>query len=214
MASLQWHPTTHVPDEPPPDLAARTHRSRAALERILENPHDEKAWDGLESFYEASADGWEEFCEAQPWYTSPVQAGLAHAKPARVLLEVACGSGQATPLLHPYAKVVFATDTSPSMLEDAPAALPRTTYALADVRRLPFRTGSVDLLVGLNAVPHTPEFARVLAPVGQLLWCTSFGAGTPLYVEPERFLKLMGPGWQADAGRAGHGEWLLLTRTG
>jgi hypothetical protein len=54
----------------------------------------------------------------------------------------------------------------------------------------------------------------VLAPGGQLLWCTSFGAGTPLYVDPDRLCELFGDGWHGEAGRAGHGEWLLLTREG
>jgi len=212
MAALLWHPTTHVPSEPPPDLAADSHRSRAALERVLKDPLDEEAWDLLAAYYDEAAEGWEEWVATQPWYVAPVEAGLARARPARMVVEVSCGSGQATPLLDAYASLVVATDTSDDMLSEAPRTLARTRYAIVDVRRMPFRTGRVDLLVGLNAVPHTAEFARVLAPSGQLLWCTSFGAGTPLYVEPERFTELMGPGWRGEAGRAGHGEWLLLTR--
>ena len=68
--------------------------------------------------------------------------------------------------------------------------------------------------VGLNAVPHVREFERVIAPSGQLLWCTSFAAGTPLYVDPERLRQLFGPGWHGEAGRAGHGDWMLLSRNG
>jgi ubiquinone/menaquinone biosynthesis C-methylase UbiE len=215
MAALFWHPTTHHPSGPAPDLGAAAHRSRAALERILQDPHDDAAWQQLAEYYDRAAEGWEEWTETQrPWYASPVEAGLAHAKQPDVAVEVSCGSGQATPLLDGYASRVVAIDTSAAMLADAPRELPRTRYAIVDVRRMPFRTGSVQLLVGLNAVPHPPEFARVLAPTGQLLWCTSFGAGTPLYVEPERFADLFGPQWRGEAGRAGHGEWLLLTRTG
>jgi SAM-dependent methyltransferase len=212
MGALQWHPTTPVPTEPPPDLGAATHRSRIALESILCDPDDESSWDLLAEFYEEAAEGWDEWVATQPWYVAPVEAGLTLAKPADLVVEVSCGSGQATALLDAHAPVVVATDTSLSMLADAPRTLPHTRYAVADVRRLPFRTGSIPLLVGLNAVPHPAELARVLAPAGQLLWCTSFGAGTPLYVEPARFCDLMGPAWEADAGRAGHGEWLLLTR--
>lgn len=212
MATLRWHPPTHPPDQPAPDLKAATHRSRMALERVLTDPYDEQAWDLLADFYDEAAEGWDEWTQAQPWYAAPVAAGLGHTKPATVVVEVSSGSGQATEVLDGYADLVLATDTSLAMLIDAPRTLPHTRYAVADVRRLPLRTGVVDLLVGLNAVPHTAEFARVLRPSGQLLWCTSFGPGTPLYVEPERFVDLMGPGWRADAGRAGHGEWLLLTR--
>jgi len=212
MAALHWHPPTHAPSEPPPDLHAGTHRSRRALERVLRDPHDESAWDELADFYDDNAEDWDEWVATQPYYIAPVEAGLVHAKPAEVVLEVSCGSGQATGLLDAYAPLVLATDTSMAMLADAPRALRRTRYAEVDVRHLPVRTGAVRLLVGLNAVPPIAEFVRVLAPAGQLLWCTSFGAGTPLYVEPDRFVALFGAGWRAEAGRAGHGEWLLLTR--
>lgn len=214
MAALQWHEPTHLPTEPPPDLSAATHRSRVALERILGDPRDERAWDLLAEFYDEAAEGWNEWVATQPWYLAPVEAGLVHAKRADLAVEVSCGSGQATPLLDAHASLVVATDTSQAMLSEAPRALRHTRYAIVDVRHLPFRTSSVNLLVGLNAVPHTGEFARVLGPSGQLLWCTSFGPGTPLYIEPDRLLDLMGPAWRADAGRAGHGEWLLLTRMG
>ncbi|MFS8478309.1 MAG: class I SAM-dependent methyltransferase [Micromonosporaceae bacterium] len=212
MTLVHWHEPTGRPTEPPPDLAAGAHRSRIALERILADPYDDEAWGLLSAYYDEAADGWGEWVQTQRWYVAPVRAGLDHAKPAETVLEVSCGSGQATPLLDAYAPLVLATDSSPSMLAEAPRALRHTRYALVDVRRLPVRTGSVDLIVGLNAVPHVDEFARVLAPWGQLLWCTSFGAGTPLYVDVERFVRLLGPGWRADAGRAGHGEWLLATR--
>jgi ubiquinone/menaquinone biosynthesis C-methylase UbiE len=214
MAALHWHPTTHHPVGPAPDLSASTHRSRAALERVLRDPHDDAAWQQLAEYYENAAEGWDEWTDTQPLYAAPIEAGLIHAKQPDLAVEVSCGSGQATPLLDGYASRVVATDTSASMLADAPRDLRRTRYAIVDVRRMPFRSGSVQLLAGLNAVPHVPELARVLAPTGQLLWCTSFGANTPLYVEPERFADLFGPGWRGEAGRAGHGEWLLLTRTG
>lgn len=213
MAALTWHPTTYVPSEPPPDLAAATHRSRVALESVLRDPYDRTGWDFLAEYYDESAEEWDDWVATQPWYLAPVEAGLAHTKPVDVVVEVSCGSGQATLLLDAYAPLVIATDRNMSMLVEAPKAA-HTTYAVVDVHHMPFETGSVPLLIGLNAVPHIGEFARVLAPAGQLLWCTSFGAGTPLYVEPERFLDLFGPGWRGEAGRAGHGEWLLLSREG
>jgi ubiquinone/menaquinone biosynthesis C-methylase UbiE len=179
---------------------------------VLADAGDEQAWDLLAGYYDEAAEGWDEWARTQPWYTAPVEAGLCHTKPVDLAVEVSCGSGQATTLLDAHAPLVLATDTSLSMIEDASRTLRHTRYAVCDVRRMPLRTGSVPLLVGLNAVPHPAEFARVLASCGQLLWCTSFGAGTPLYVEPERFVRLVGPGWHADAGRAGHGEWVLLTR--
>lgn len=210
---IRWHDDGEPADASPPDLAASSHASRAALERILTDPHDDSAWGFLAETYDEMSAEWTVWAREQPWYAAPVATGLIHAQPTRLAVEVGCGTGQATTILDGLCPKVIATDINVSMLDGAPA-LPDTRYVAADVRRLPFRQGSVPLLVGLNAVPHVPEFQRVVAPGGQLLWCTSFGAGTPLYVGPDRLGELFGPGWRGDAGRSGHGEWLLLTRDG
>jgi ubiquinone/menaquinone biosynthesis C-methylase UbiE len=156
--------------------------------------------------------GWTQWAQSQHWYNSPVRQGLRQARPAPWALEVSCGTGQATAPLTGFASRVYALDINESMLDLAPR-LPEVCYLVGDVHSLPIRTGAVPLLVGLNAVPHVREFDRVLSADGQLLWCTSFGPGTPLYVDPDRLLGLFGPGWRGEAGRAGHGDWLLLSRT-
>lgn len=202
-----------VADGPMTDLHAPVHPSRRALHRVLTDPDDEASWDSLADAYDEMSDIWTDWAEGEHEYLDPVKVGLEYAKPAELVLEVACGTGQATVLLDAYTRTVLATDVNLSMLADAPT-LPNTRYVVADVRRLPARTGSVPLLVGLNGIPHIGEFTRVLAPDGQLLWCTSFGAGTPLYVPPEQLLELFGPSFRGEAGRAGHGEWLLLSREG
>jgi ubiquinone/menaquinone biosynthesis C-methylase UbiE len=127
-------------------------------------------------------------------------------------LEVGCGTGEATVPLAGHTPLVVSTDVNLEMISRA-LRPPNARFVLADVRSLPLRDDSVPLLVGLNAVPHIKEFNRVVASGGQLLWCTSFGPGTPLYVEPERLLHLLGPGWVGEAGHAGHGEWMVFSRT-
>jgi hypothetical protein len=205
MTSLHWHDAADVPTEPPPDLKGATHRSRIALEQVLADPNDEAAWDFLAESYAEMAAEWREWAESQQrWYDSPIRVGLAHSKPVPWAYEVGCGTGEAT--------VPLSTDVNLAMISLAlrPA---NARFVVSDVRAMPLRDASVPLLVGLNAVPHIKEFNRVIAPDGQLLWCTSFGPGTPLYVEPERLLHLLGPGWVGEAGRAGHGEWMVLSRT-
>ncbi len=205
-----WQDAVEVPQDPPPQLNAENHRSRAALERILKDPFDDAAWADLVRTYDEMAPEWTDWAKDQHWYAAPVSVGLAHIRPVPWIVEVGCGTGQATLVLSKAGPPVLATDVNESMLTGAPC-LPQTHYLAADVRRLPFRDGSVPLLVGLNGVPHLHEFTRVLAPGGQLLWCTSFGAGTPLYVHPDRLADMLGPEWTTRAGRAGHGEWLLAT---
>jgi SAM-dependent methyltransferase len=212
MTSLRWHPAADVPTEAPPDLKGATHRSRVALEQLLADPDNEPSWDILAESYAEMAAEWREWAVSQQqWYDSPVRVGLLHTKPVSWALEVGCGTGEATAPLAEHAPTVVSTDVNLEMISRAlrPA---NARFVAADVRSLPLRDSSVPLLAGLNAVPHIKEFNRVITPDGQLLWCTSFGAGTPLYVEPERLLHLFGPGWVGEAGHAGHGEWMVLSR--
>ena len=208
--ALHWHPAVDQPTEAAFEMDAPVHRSRLALERVLADPADTGAWHHLVEIYDDQAVQWTEWARSQRWYVSPVRAGLANAKPVPWAFEVGCGTGQATAPLAAMGRVL-ASDVNQAMIERAPR-LPGVTYLLGDVRALPLATGSVRLLVGLNSVPHIREFERVIAADGQLLWCSSFAAGTPLYIEPERLLALFGPGWQGEAGRAGHGDWVLLRR--
>lgn len=210
--ALRWHPAAEVPTVAPPELNAPTHQSRSALERVLADPQDVTAWAFLTMTYEEMAAEWREWAGGVPWYDAPVRVGLLHAKPAPWAFEVGCGTGEATATLAEHVPLVIPSDVNAAMVSRAPR-IPNARALVADVRSLPLRDASVPLLVGLNAVPHIKEFNRVIASDGQLLWCTSFGPGTPLYVEPERLLALLGPGWVGEAGRAGHGEWMLLSRS-
>jgi len=210
MAVTRWHDAVERPDGPPPELNAATHRSRIALERVLADPHDDDAYKALAVVYDEMAGEWTDWVQTQIWYAAPVADGMGHATPVPWLVEVGCGTGQATVVLSGIGPSVIATDINASMLGGAPA-LARTSYVQADVRHLPFATGSVPMLVGLNGVPHVPEFQRVVVPGGQILWCTSFAEGTPLYVPPDRLADMLGPQWTAEAGHAGHGDWLLAT---
>ncbi|HET9518252.1 MAG TPA: methyltransferase domain-containing protein [Actinoplanes sp.] len=208
---VRWWPATDVPEGTAPDLRAATHRSRRSLHALLHNPADRQAWDALAATYDEMAADWSQWADHQDHYLSPLRAGLAKARPAEWVLEVGCGTGQAAPVLGQLTGLAVSTDVNLSMVAAA-ARTGNQSYVVADVRQLPFATGSVPLLVGLNAVPHGGEFNRVVAASGQLLWCSSFGAGTPLYLTAQQLLTLLGAGWTAEAGHAGHGEWVLLSR--
>jgi SAM-dependent methyltransferase len=210
LGTLRWWPTVDVPEAPPPDLGATSHRSRRALDAVLRDDADESAWRALAGAYDAMAAEWTDWVATQDWYLSPLQAGLAHVTAVGPVVEVGCGTGQAVGVLSQHATQVFETDVNLSMLLRSPSSS-GVCYVAADVRRMPFRTGSVSLVVGLNAVPYVGEFRRILGGAGQVLWCSSFGDRTPLYVSPETLQRLFGPAWTADAGRAGHGEWVLLS---
>jgi SAM-dependent methyltransferase len=194
----------------PPDLKADVHPSRRFQERLLKDPSDTEAWQGLRTSYAGMADEWREWTDGQPGYARPVAEGLTQARPAPWAVEICCGTGEATPEVAAATGRVVACDLNLAMLAHR-VEVPGATWIAADVRSLPFGTGTVPLLVSLNGVFVPTEIARVVRPGGQVLWCTSFRSGTPLYVPPRRIRELLGPGWTARGDTAGFGEWTLFT---
>ncbi|WP_460365541.1 class I SAM-dependent methyltransferase [Actinocorallia lasiicapitis] len=179
--------------------------------RILDGDADTGTWKNLAESYDEMSGIWTEWASEQFDYVSPVRQGLKFAKPASWALEVSCGTGQATGVIAESVPRVIATDVNESMIERAPR-IHGVTYSLMDVRALPLDDRSVPLCVGLNAVLYPPEISRVLMDGGQVLWCSSFGPGTPIYVSPQDVIDHFGAGFVGEAGRSGHGDWVLLTK--
>jgi SAM-dependent methyltransferase len=102
-----------------------------------------------------------------------------------VALDAGCGPGRHTSFLASRADRVIAVDISRRMLAMAHRGIPnnekhRVDLVQADVRRLPFKRGMIDLIVNLEVLEHLPdsqegvaatfsEFRRALKPGGLLL---------------------------------------------
>jgi ubiquinone/menaquinone biosynthesis C-methylase UbiE len=110
--------------------------------------------------------------------------------PARIL-DVGTGTGAGALRLSQRfpAATVVGVDLSDAMLAQARRNTPagvRVAYQRADASALPFPDGSFDLVAHANMIPFFDEVARVVAPGGHALFAFSSGAGTPIYVPPER----------------------------
>lgn len=202
-------------DQTPPEkrtyAAPSTHPCRVWLERILRDESDQEAWRGIAAAYEQMAPEWRSWVATQSHYLDPVSDALTRIGRVDRAVEIASGTGEATGLIAAQASLVLAVDSSPSMIARSPV-MPNVRWLLGDVRSLPVDPGWADLVVGLNAVPSFREIDRVCAPSGRVLWASSFGRDTPLYVEPERFVQLLGPEWVGAARRVGFGEWCVAER--
>jgi SAM-dependent methyltransferase len=94
--------------------------------------------------------------------------------PARATLEVGCGEGRVSRDLLAHGHRVTAVDASPTLLEAAREADPKSEYVLADAAALPFSDETFDLVVAHNSlmdIEDMPgavrEAARVLRPGGR-----------------------------------------------
>jgi SAM-dependent methyltransferase len=99
---------------------------------------------------------------------------------------------------------VVGVDIAERMLAQAREKMPgdfggRVRFEAADASKLPFADGSFDLVGLSNMIPFFDELARVLAPDGWLIVAFSGGAGTPIYVPPDRL--------RAELGRRGFSDF-------
>ena len=103
---------------------------------------------------------------------------------AGAVLDVGCGPGQIGAYLAHHGRTVFGVDLSETMTRLASSRL--SGAVVADMRALPFRTGSVSDIVAFYSVIHLPmaelgaafrEFTRVLQPGGQALVSAHEGKG-------------------------------------
>jgi SAM-dependent methyltransferase len=100
--------------------------------------------------------------------------GALHPRPSWRVLEVGAGTGANLPVLREIGVGrVVACDVSVDALRHSGGL---TAVARADAARLPFRSGSIDLLLAADVIEHLDddgaalrEFVRVLRPGGHLV---------------------------------------------
>ncbi len=142
--------------------------------------------------FDAIAGSWDTMRD--PTHLAPYEAALAEVDPAPSrALDLGTGTGQgafAIARSFPSTEVVGA-DLADAMLAEArrktpPELAERVRFETADASSLPFPDASFDLVAHANMIPFFDELTRVLAPGGQAVFAFSLGAGTPIYVPPER----------------------------
>jgi SAM-dependent methyltransferase len=152
------------------------------IRKVAARLADHGRWYVAESqaFFAVRAGTWDaKFGDDLPAYARAVTgAGLP---PGGVVLDVGCGTGRALPALRAAVGdtgVVIGVDITPQMLDVARARgrAERAALLLANARRLPFASGSVDAVFAAGLIMHLPdtgaalaELARVTRPGGRLV---------------------------------------------
>lgn len=127
-----------------------------------------------------------------------------------VVVELGAGTGAGTERLTSWFPLSAALELSAGMISEADTDL--APFVRGDASRLPFATGSVDVLVLVNMFLFAEEVARVMAPDGRLVWVNTMGEETPIHLPPETVVSVLPGEWAAVASRAGTGLWCVAHR--
>ena len=82
----------------------------------------------------------------------------------------------------------------------------------ADAARLPVPDNAACCVVLVNALLFPNEMARVLCPGGTLIWVSSLGDRTPIYLSAEDVAAALPGTWSGVSADAGWGCWCALRR--
>ena len=145
----------------------------------------------LRSQFDRLAPVWED--RVGPEGLLPLGAALDRLPGApRRVLDLGTGTGKAARVVarrFPEATAV-GVDLSPEMIRQANRLRPdelasRVTYQVEDANQLSFEDGAFDLVVLMNMIPFFEELARVTAPGGYVVFASTRGPETPIYVPYE-----------------------------
>lgn len=131
--------------------------------------------------------------------------------PSGPCLEVGAGTGSATPDLVAAFGDVVSTDLTEDMLRRFTASTPRV---LADAAVLPVADASVGVIALVNVFLFPDEIDRALAPDGVLVWVSTNGDATPIYLPPADVVDALPGEWDAVSADAGWGSWVTARRAG
>jgi SAM-dependent methyltransferase len=142
--------------------------------------------------FDRLAPSWDTMRRPEAFAALELALGALPAAPKHVI-DLGTGTGLAAFIAarrFPEAEVI-GVDLAEGMVEQAQERTPpelagRVRFQQADAVRLPFETGSFDLVQLANMIPFFGELARVASPNGHVVLSFSAGPETPIWVPPER----------------------------
>jgi pyridoxamine 5'-phosphate oxidase len=126
------------------------------------------------------------------------------------VLEVGAGTGLGAQRLRERFHDVLALDVSSEMLSRF--VVDGVPLVVGDGGSLPVASGSVDVLVLVNAFLFPAEVDRVLAPGGAVVWVNTLAEFTPIHLPVADVVGALPGSWEAVASEAGWGSWGVVRR--
>jgi ubiquinone/menaquinone biosynthesis C-methylase UbiE len=163
----------------------------------------------IASLFDSLASGWHD--RDVPERHEALVDALARGGPfpSGWCVEVGSGTGNATADLQQAFDDVVSLDLSREMLRLASF---RSRHIQSDASALPIRTGSASVVALINMFLFPAESSRVLADDGVLLWVSTNGEQTPIYLPPADVLRALPGTWEGITSEAGWGTWLTARR--
>ena len=131
------------------------------------------------------------------------------------VVDLGAGTGLATQLLVNKFESVVALDISKEMIKNS--VTPETPQVCADGGCLPFASNSIDVFLVMNMILFPNEIERCLKDEGFLVWVSSRGPETPIYLPPEEVIDLMSANsevsWFGVSAYTLEGSWLVARRS-
>lgn len=161
----------------------------------------------IASLFDSLAPGWSE--RADELRGDALADAFARGDvPGGLTLELGSGTGIFTPWLAERCDRLVAVDISLEMLRRSPPdAAPRVC---ADAAALPVADATVHAFVLVNCFLFPAEVRRCLAPDGALVWVSTIGDRTPIYLAADEVAKALPGAWRGVAADAGWGCWTVL----
>ncbi len=132
--------------------------------------------------------------------------------PNGLWVELGAGDGWASARVSTHAPTLVAVELSARMVALSPAdGVPRVQ---ADAAALPLDDHSVTVAVLMNMLLFPTELDRVVAPGGKIVWLSSLGPATPIYLPPEQVVAALPGRWGGVAAQHGTATWAVLERHG
>ena len=196
--SISW-----LPPETEIWLAMDRHPLRLLTQKAA---FDEENWSSadaaevLEKYDEVTARGWPSATNGSHQLLLQDAFARGEIDTGGRLLNVGCGTGAEARIIPPqFFERTFAVDLSAAMLRNA-LDVPRRIQA--DAHKLPFPNGAFSCALLVNMFLFPREIDRLLAPGGRLIWISTGGERTPIFLGPDDVLDALPGEWSAKASLA------------